>query len=390
MKPAARTTIVRERTYATLLLCVVLSVSLALSPYPYLLAVLIVLRLAASDSARLRLPYVVASLLLGFSAVAGFTISSDFGNAARVLSTCSLGALVASLNLRKHVAAFDFVTRFLLVSIGLSVVGFVYALFGGQELVRITNPDGREALLYLTTLSNSVFPTPTGALIRPSFIYDEPGAYAFVIDGVLLINFLLHDRLRRVDWALIAGGFVTFSVAHLLVCLLLLIAARKWVYAVVPLAVVALLDYALFQISDVSLLVGRFAVQDGALTGDNRSQLFSNAASLVASHPMGVGTTCGWDITVCTDRFGGFGENPLFPATYFGLLPSLGYYVVVAAAVIVGTWGFRRRLVFTALAFLALIMQRPFIFNIGYNVLILIVLCLLADRRSFLPSGRSA
>jgi len=379
--PPASTT-AGEWPQKLLILCVILSVSQALSPFPYLAALLLIGYILLSRPVRVDPSHAALALVLGTAAVLGFAISSDFANAARMLSTCALIVLVASLNLIRHQASFDFAARVVIVTLVLSVVGFVYALMGGPSLFTVTNADGREALLFLTTLSNAVFPTPVGNVIRPSFIYDEPGAYAFVIDAILLINFTLHRRLRRLDWALVAGGFITFSVAHVLVCFFLLVAARRTLYALLPLAVLGGLDYFIYQLSGVSLLFGRFAVEDGALAGDNRSDLFRTAVELVSSHPGGVGTSCDWDIVLCYDRYGAFGENPAFPAAYFGILPSLGYYAILLAVLVTGVTSRRRRVICTSLAILVLIMQRPFLFNIGYNLMIIMLFNVLLQRKS--------
>jgi hypothetical protein len=373
----------RERADKLLMLCVLLSVSQALSPYPYLLAVLAIGCLLLTRPAPIDTRYVQLAIALAAAAMLGFASGLDITNGVRILSTCVLLVLLAALELPRQAAAFDFAARLLAISIVLCVIGLVYALLGGPVLYTLVNPDGREALLFLTTLSNSVFPTPAGFLIRPSLIYDEPGAYAFVIDAILLLNFMIHRRLRPVDWALVGGGFVTFSAAHLIICLLVLVAARRTLLAVLPLAVLGALDFFLYQISGVSLLFGRFAIEDGALAGDNRSDLLRAALDLVQTHPAGVGPSCGWDIAACVDTFGGFGENPAFPAAFFGILPSLGYYVILLAIVVHALRKPSRHEAFVSLAVLALIAQRPFLFSIGYNILILMLFCVLLQRDTY-------
>lgn len=317
-------------------------------------------------------------LLAAFTFITGITgliISPSVDLGVRILSTCVLLVLVSAVNFERYPDVVASIVRIVNYSIGLSLIGFVYAVLGGPYLLTIDNPDGRQALFYLTTLSNSVFPSPGGGtVIRPSFIFDEPGAYAFVIDSVLLISYMVQKRLRREELFLIIGGAITLSIAHMLVALFVLISARKNRYVFILLILIALIDYLIYSTIDYSLVFQRFMVEEGKLAGENRSELFKVALGLVQQFPEGVGGTCGYDIQNCFNLYGAFGENPAFPAAFYGILPTLVYYLIIFSILSLCLI-LQNRIVFGAgVAIIILISQRPFIFNLGYNIQIILLL----------------
>lgn len=103
-------------------------------------------------------------------------------------------------------------------------LGLIYTLSGGQEIFSIANEDTRLNGFYLTTFSNSY----VRGTIRPSGIYDEPGALSFVICFVAAIRKLwgCDDKLT---WAILILGFFTMSLAHFIFFILFVLHdLRKW------------------------------------------------------------------------------------------------------------------------------------------------------------------
>jgi hypothetical protein len=374
----------RNRTvapYRVLLLSMALSVSQALSPFPYLWAFLILAYLTMTRVGAIKHGYVVLAAAVGIAGLAGIALRYDAELAIRVVTTCALLVMLGSLNFVKQAHALNALVRFLNFSLLLCAIGFCYALAGGPHIWTVQNPDGRDALLYLTTLSNSVFPMPNGgAIIRPSFIFDEPGAYAFVIDAVLLASFMIHRRLRRQEWILLIGGMLTFSIAHMIVVLFLLIAARLLRHAIFPIVLLVVIDYWFYITIDLSLVFGRLMISEGVIVGDNRSELLKNALELLRDHPEGVGYLCNWNISACYESFGGFGDNPALPAAYYGILPALAYYLVLLYILLRSIVGLQRGALMVGLAIVALISQRPYLFNLGYNIWIVMLFCMYVQR----------
>lgn len=104
----------------------------------------------------------------------------------------------------------EWATSLFLVFIILSIIGVLYHLMGGHSLFSLVNADGRDNNFYLSTFSNSETFT-----IRPSAIYDEPGAFSFYICTLVI----MRSRLRmscQISAILLIGGMITQSITHVL------------------------------------------------------------------------------------------------------------------------------------------------------------------------------
>ncbi|MEB0140844.1 hypothetical protein QN363_17595 [Undibacterium sp. CCC2.1] len=366
--------------YTFFLVMALISSSQMSNPYAFLVTCLALVCLTFLQKETLPRSYFLFTILVFGISLLGMIFELNAEVVTRILMTCALIPLVFLIDLRKHPQALDFATKFMGLSLALAIIGFLYALAGGADLFRLINPDGRELLLFLSTFSNSNFPIGGGHIIRPSFIFDEPGAYTFAIDTILLINLMVYRKLRGIDWFLIIGGLITFSIAHILVCCLIVFAARKSKLLFIPACAISGIDYLLYLSSGVSQIIDRFTVVDGALAGDNRSKLFERAFDLVVEHPYGMGGICNWDISSCFDIYGGFGENPAFPAAYYGIMAASAYYLIffiIVSLIVISALKLNRFWMLTSLAILALIAQRPFLFNIGYNLQILLIFSML-------------
>ena len=112
----------------------------------------------------------------------------------------------------KEVVGFVHLSTFVLIFLCVgALLSFFYALLGGAPLWGFPNPDGRENYLYLLSLTNSVW----GGFIRPSAIYDEPGAFSFFICSVVTLRVLLGFD-KKLTWFLALSGLITFSLAHII------------------------------------------------------------------------------------------------------------------------------------------------------------------------------
>ena len=113
-------------------------------------------------------------------------------------------------------------TAFMLVLLIGAIIGFALALNGAQPLFDIANSDGRPNYFYYTTFSNMRW----GNVIRSSGLYDEPGAFSYMICAVSALRHL-RGRDARVTWLMLGMGFVTLSLAHLVYVLLHALAERS-------------------------------------------------------------------------------------------------------------------------------------------------------------------
>jgi hypothetical protein len=263
----------------------------------------------------------------------------------------------------------DALSAFMAIGIVMCIVGFAYAYAGGQPILSIENTDGRENALYLTTMSNFVF----GSVIRPSFIYDEAGAFSFMICAVVVQREML-GRGARLSWFLMVGGLITLSLTHTLI--LLLFMARRLGIATTA-AIVALLAVAgataVQSNDDLSFFADRFEVQDGKLAGDNRSNQVQNFFAVVNPEIVLFGDVeCHKRPERTCDEHGDISSSPVTPTYRAGVL-MLGVQLLVHAALLVAFLR-RREFRFPALALTLLLLQRPYFEGYGYGFMTYVAL----------------
>ena len=266
-------------------------------------------------------------------------------------------------------------TALLLVLLVGAIIGFVLALSGLQPPFEMANADGRPNYFFYTTFSNVRW----GNVIRPSGIYDEPGAFSFIICAVSALRHL-RGRDSRVTWLMLGMGFVTLSLAHLVYVLLHALAERLRFRNVVgimatilPLMLVAGFLGG-FEILDNRLLSRATISETGELVGDKRSGRMINAAEHLSAHPysifFGVDPSCRFEPAKCKEKFPLMGENPLSPLAFNGILISWPYYLALAVLLCAPVFG---RKYVVSFAFGALLLQRPYMLGIGYSFIGLLV-----------------
>ena len=263
----------------------------------------------------------------------------------------------------------------LIVLIG-SIIGVVLALNGVQPLFEIPNNDGRPNYFFYTTFTNSWW----GSIIRPSGIYDEAGALSFMVCSIAALR-SLRGRDSKVTWILLGLGFVTLSLAHLVYVFFHVLAERLRFrniagifVTLVPL--VLLVGYlGGYDIVEKRLL-GRVTITEaGRLAGDNRTQRLVNAAEHLAENPksvlFGAHPSCRFDYLTCKEKFPLMGENPLSPLALQGIFLSWPYYLALGALFLAPLFG-RQYLV--SFGFGALLLQRPYLLDMGYSLACCLVL----------------
>jgi hypothetical protein len=259
---------------------------------------------------------------------------------------------------------------FAVLAIFCSVVGFFYAFTGGEPILEILNHDGRQNYLYLTTFSNS----QTIFLIRPSFIYDEPGALSFILCSIVFLRELL-SKGKKVTLFILFGGLITLSLAHIIICVLFIITSRK--YGVVFFSVV-LFSGAVFvtsQMDEFSFLYNRFNVSDGKFAGDNRSHQYSNFFKVVGndSSIYLYGNVSCFDkgVNYCAETHGDISSSLVTPIYKAGGVAFL-YQLLVNFASIFFLFSKKGR-GFPLIGMMLLLAQRPFYFDPGYSLIIVLV-----------------
>lgn len=270
----------------------------------------------------------------------------------------------------------EWATSLFLVFIILSIIGVLYHLMGGHSLFSLVNADGRDNNFYLSTFSNSETFT-----IRPSAIYDEPGAFSFYICTLVI----MRSRLRmpcQISAILLIGGMITQSITHVLFTLVWFFWAikncgsnnlnlknkmfqYKYFFLIISLSIIYIV-----YLSGILDWTFERAIQfyNEPLTNP-RYRSMKSIIDFLESNPWSI--LYGFDAN-CVQRLdtcGDFGENPLTPLIYGGLLVSWPYYLV---------------LIFSSLSFLKskdwllliganiLLFQRPYLLEFPYSGLFIL------------------
>lgn len=265
-----------------------------------------------------------------------------------------------------------------------AVISFVLAWIGLGPVFAITNPDGQEYYFFYTGFTNSY----NDNLIRASAIYDEPGAFSMYICFVAALRHLLQ-RDKRTTWLILILGFITFSLAHLVYAMCHFLAeqpSKKRIVFFLSALSVALFALVTTITQDTNIiLLSRLALTDDAnlFAGDNRSFQLFNAWNQILEHPssiwFGLDQTCVFRQTVCQEKFGLIGENPLSPLAFGGLSSELPYYVAVALFFLSPFFG-RRYIALFGIGLLFL--QRPYVTGFSYALIAVLLLVILLRRRA--------
>jgi hypothetical protein len=254
----------------------------------------------------------------------------------------------------------------------LSIVGFLYAYFGGEPVLAIENPDGRDNLLYLTTMSGS----PIGRIIRPSWVYDEPGAFSFLICSTVALRHVLKMGSRG-SLLLMIGGLITLSLTHFLLTVIYLILHLGFLRtATLAALLVAGANFLVPELEDLDFVSARFVVEDGRLAGDNRSEQIENFLAVAGIRTFFFGNIeCHARPDRSCDEHGDISSSPATPTYYGGLLLLLAQLATHAALLVV----FVRRRAFRlpALFLTILLLQRPYFAGFGYGLMTYICLFLM-------------
>jgi hypothetical protein len=236
--------------------------------------------------------------------------------------------------------------------------------------------------LYLSTLSYEY-----AGYIRPSGIYDEPGALSFVI---CIIAYLRH-RLglnHLTTLVLIFTGAVTTSLAHIFFLFLFLILVKRPTRGskgksragaiLLMISIGIILQIAFPE----NLFSSRLRVQeDGSLSGDNRTQLLISAYRIIENDfsifMYGIGSLTEDENNALVAEYGEFTTNPLSPIIRSGVLGSFWYYAFILYYLVNG-FSRPERSIMLALCFILL--QRPYVMNYGYSTMLFLVIA--ADLKS--------
>jgi hypothetical protein len=253
-------------------------------------------------------------------------------------------------------------------------IGFAYAFYGGAPILEVTAPEIQRALpLYYTTFTNSIVLN----IIRPSGIFDEPGALAMFSIMTVCLNELCRGN-RVYSILILMLSLITFSLMSLFAILLYImfmfkknISIKNYIWFIV---ILCMLGIGYLFGGDVvqDLYLNRFILVDGKFAGDNRTTQVMNFFELINSNIFfsGYDSINGSYLTVDQSA------NPfslLFSSGFFVWLP----YFVVILWLLSFSFNDVAQIRFVALIMALLLLQRPYIASMFWGLFINYILFIL-------------
>lgn len=280
------------------------------------------------------------------------------------------------------------VSWFALTLLAGGVVGIVYASAGGRPLMDV-QVGYRTTQLYLTTFSFASI----GNTIRPSGIFDEPGAFAMFVAIVTMFNDASQQNLKLnralVTLLVFTGSLAGFSLAvwYMLASNDMRSHRKKGIVLILVLAGVFMAVSFVAPTNPVTSALETFyserlRIEDGRLAGDNRSNQVEDFFRLVDGEMLLRGVKNSIE-TYDTDDMS---SNP-FSITYgYGLVISLPYFALLLwLAGATARHAFRNS--YASLGLLFILLQRPYVYHMSWSIMIAATVLLVA--RSNENIGRS-
>ncbi|CAH1522045.1 O-antigen polymerase [Vibrio owensii] len=286
--------------------------------------------------------------------------------------------IVALIDLDLKKRYINWLSWFILLQVTLALVGFIYAAFGGQPILEITITTGRPFPLYLTSFSVTKYAN----FIRPSGLFDEPGALSFLICFVVMLR-EANGFKRSFNYLILSLGLITLSLAHILFviayifyCFFVLRSKQS----VVLLAVSILLLFLLLPfLPNLDYITNYYISRSSSdLGGGGRSGLFETAWTYLSNSDLhvyiwGISSSCLTDYNAnCRYVFPRMGENILSPLVFGGITTSWFYYL---SPIVIFILALRYPYYYIIpFAFIVLFFQRPYMYNISYSLMYAFVL----------------
>lgn len=265
-------------------------------------------------------------------------------------------------------------------------IGFFYVQLGGTSLFYLPNPNGLFNYFYLFTFSTTNDP------LRPSGIYDEPGAFSFYICLLVCLRsiFKLNNTTSII---LLSLGLITQSIAHIIFAVIWLISF--YISSNRSISFFKKLSILFFSII-FSSIVYLSGILDWAL---NRAIGYGDSPEdtgrLPAMYNVYEYISSNWNYfffgfqSDCIDRSNAgcgelYGENFLTPLVYGGFLSSWPYYIFLLFCIILP---FIKRNFFYLIGLAAILLQRPYFLEMPYSFCIsMVVSCFF--RYKFIPTSK--
>lgn len=271
----------------------------------------------------------------------------------------------------------DIASSFMLLLCVGAVMSMLYVVLGGGPIWTFPNPDGRLNYVFFGTMTNSYW----GGLIRPSGIFDEPGAFSFFICAVVTLR-KLYNKSNNINWLLLGLGMVTLSIAHVVFIFFYFLSERLNLRRILIMSLtfflffMALKNSSSFELFE-QVFLNRFQINDdGMLKGDNRSGSFLAAAQILMNNSEAVLWGLSPDSFLNSEEYmrsnglPEIGANPLSQLVRMGLILSCVYYTILFILFSTIRKGFKY---FAVVGFALLLLQRDFIYVVSYSMFVVLI-----------------
>ncbi|MCR9684645.1 hypothetical protein NB600_02250 [Vibrio antiquarius] len=261
-----------------------------------------------------------------------------------------------------------------------AVFSFFYSFHGFSELVTFPNPNGKINVVFPGSFTNYRL---ANGIMRPSFIYDEPGAFSFFLTVIAICRVLLGKR-QAITTAILCLGLITFSLMHVIVvCIYFLSISKLSLRNISILFFLCLsvlwLVISTYQMKEFSFFYDRFNFSNGSFQGDNRTGQISNFLSVVNLDIVLFGDyACqGFNSAICSSH-GDISSSPVTPLYKGGLI---WFFIQLFCHVVLVISAIKyRRLSYICIILTLCLLQRPFFTDLGYQLIIFIPLFYMLKR----------
>ncbi|WP_157910867.1 hypothetical protein [Vulcanococcus limneticus] len=282
------------------------------------------------------------------------------------------------------------VSWFALVLLVGGLVGIVYVKAGGTPLLEL-QAGYRTTYLYLTTFSFAFI----GDIIRPSAIFDEPGAFAMFVAIVTMFNDTFRQN-QKLNHALVLLLIFTGSLAGLAMAALYFVASNATrVHLKRNIVLVVALFASFFTMSllaptnPISLSFDTFysdrlVIEDGTIAGDNRSNQVDEFFEVVDDQILLVGAKNANTYYDVHDQ----SSHPFSILFGYGLIIWLPYATLLIWLLFLTFQnGFNNA--YTSIGLFLLLLQRPYLYHMSWSILIVATVWLLCTVARQYPNKAS-
>lgn len=345
-------------------------VALTAVPSNYIFVVFCCVYLLSAERSNWQSTPLLFVLLIIISSLMATALAGNLQYIKYPVYICLALLIIAKTSINEFNEISSLLDNIVCIGLVLSVISVIlYAIWPMAPIYTVINPDGRESGLYYFAYTNFALPS----VIRPAFIFDEPGTFSFIICMSAIFRDILGKSKFKTALILLSG-LITFSLTQFIIVILFLLLNRKFRYIKILTILLILLSFIIYLVPMANdffdFFVSRLVYDtETGIGGDNRSNQVSFFFEILDNNLFFFGMPeCFDGLNMCSD-IPDLGSNPFTPISAFGFLIAWPFYLMLSLLLIISL---RKKFQFSALAIILLLLQRPFLFSFGYSVLILL------------------